>query len=83
MIYWIKLRTFFWPDRSFAVNSFILGTIRWKAKAGDPKSTVHAAYIDMRKAYDTINRKVLWEILSTLGIRENFLAAIKSLYSND
>ena len=76
-----EIQNGFRPDRSAADNNFILGTIRWKAKAKRLK--VHAAYIDISKAYDTVDRRVLWRRLSTLGIRGKFLAAIKSLYSND
>ena len=40
------------------------------------------AYIDFSKAYDRINRCLLWKKLETLGIKGNMLNCIKSLYAN-
>jgi len=54
-----EIQNGFRPDRSAADNNFILGTIRWKAKA--KRAKVHAAYIDISKAYDTVNHQVLWK----------------------
>ena len=76
-----EIQNGFRPNRSAADNNFILGSIRWKAKA--KRSKVHAAYIDISKAYDSVNRGILWKKLSGLGIRGNFLATLKSLYSDD
>ena len=38
------------------------------------------AFIDFRKAYDTINRNILWKRLSNIGISGKMFSAIKSLY---
>ena len=38
------------------------------------------AFIDFRKAYDSINRELLWAKLDSTGIYGKLLDAIKSLY---
>ena len=40
------------------------------------------AFIDFKKAYDTVNREILWVKLEKLGFSGLLLNAIKSLYSN-
>ena len=41
-----------------------------------------AAFIDFSKAYDRINRELLWHKLSKMGISGKFLASLESLYKN-
>ena len=45
------------------------------------KSTF-SAFIDFRKAFDSINRDILWRKLARLGLSSKMIAAVKSLYSN-
>ena len=40
------------------------------------------AFIDFSKAYDHINRSLLWQKLERLGLHGNILNAMKSLYSD-
>ncbi|XP_052808975.1 uncharacterized protein LOC128237452 [Mya arenaria] len=44
------------------------------------KSTI-CAFIDVRKAYDTIDRNILWNRLSDLGIGGKMFTALKSIYN--
>ena len=37
--------------------------------------------VDLQKAYDYVNRKILWKILSTFGYPDAFVNMIKTLYS--
>ena len=76
-----EIQNGFRPNRSAADNNFILSSIKWKSK--HKRSKVHVAFVDISKAYDSVNRGILWKRLSSLGIRGNFLATIKSLYSDD
>ena len=46
------------------------------------KQSTFAAFIDFRKAYDSIDRGILWNKLSTMGLRGKMLSAVKSLYSS-
>ena len=76
-----EIQSGFRPGRSCADNTFVLNTILWKAKSEG--KNVHAAYIDIKKAYDTVNRERLWQILSRYGFSDTFINCIKNLYDND
>lgn len=41
-----------------------------------------ACFVDIKKAYDSLDRELLWKILSEYGISGKLLSAIKSLYDN-
>ena len=41
------------------------------------------SFIDISKAYDSVNREILWKKLSSLGFSGDFLASLKALYTND
>ena len=71
----------FRKERGGSDNNFILDTILWKAKA--LKSKVHLAFLDISKAYDSVNREVLWKKLSSMGFGGRFLSTLKSLYKDD
>ena len=71
----------FRKNRCGADNTFVLDTILWKYRAtGKP---VHMSFIDICKAYDTVNRAKLWKKLSSLGFSGEFLSTLKSLYTDD
>ena len=76
-----EIQSGFRPDRSCSDNSFILSTIMWKARAKG--QTVHKAYIDIMKAYDTVDRHILWERLGKLGLGPKFISCIKNMYKDD
>ena len=42
----------------------------------------YACFVDFRKAFDSINRDLLWRKLSLYGIREQFLDTVKSMYQD-
>ena len=46
------------------------------------KLSTYCAFIDFRKAYDCINRNLLWSKLGNIGIGGKLLVAIKSLYAS-
>ena len=46
------------------------------------KKSTYCAFIDFKKAYDSVNRDILWMKLEKLGFNGHLLNAIKSLYSN-
>ena len=46
------------------------------------KLSTHTAFIDFKKAYDSINRDKLWARLFEIGISGKMLKAVKSLYSS-
>ena len=42
---------------------------------------LHAAFVDFRKAFDSVNHEVMWRILKARGVHPKLLALIKDLYS--
>ena len=46
------------------------------------KKCTYAAFIDFSKAYDRINRNMLFSKLSALGLKGNFYESMKAIYSN-
>lgn len=40
-------------------------------------------FVDLRKAFDTVPRAVLWQVLEELGVNGRILDIIKSLYAHD
>jgi hypothetical protein len=76
-----EIQNGFRKSRSGADCAFIINTILWKCSAkGKP---VHMAFLDLQKAYDSVDREKLWEILAGMGFGGKFLAAMKSMYEAD
>ena len=71
----------FRKGRSGADCTFILNSVLWKSAAA--KKRAHMAFIDLQKAYDSVDRKILWRKLEAMGIKGKFLASIKALYEGD
>lgn len=66
--------------RGGADNSFVLCTLIEKYKfASKP---IYAAFIDFRKAYDSLVRTILWQSLQSLGLHGRMLDTITSMYQN-
>ena len=76
-----EIQNGFRKGRNGSDNSFILDTILWKQKA--LRKNVHVAFIDLVKAYDTVDRDILWSKLSGFGFGGEFLSTLKSIYSGD
>lgn len=51
----------FRKERRMTDNSFILDSVLMKAKSAN--QAVHLCYIDISKAYDSVNREILWNKL--------------------
>ena len=71
----------FRQGRSCSDNSFILDTILWKSKAKNKK--VFLAFFDVSKAYDSVNRSILWQRMSGFGFGGKYLQTLKSIYTGD
>ena len=71
----------FRKNRQIADNSFILDSVLMKAKAKRKK--VHLCYIDISRAYDSVNRSILWQKLRAIGFGDSFLGCIQALYTGD
>ena len=71
----------FRKERGMADNSFILDSILWKAKS--TKQKIHLCYVDISKAYDSVNRSILWSRLASMGFKGEFLQSLQALYTGD
>jgi exonuclease III len=76
-----EIQAGFRQGRCCADNNFVLNTILSKANALG--NEVHTAYIDLTKAYDTVNREKLWVKMLNLGFSTKFVACIQRMYNND
>ena len=44
---------------------------------------LYTCFVDFRKAFDTVPRDLLWQVLEELGVNGRMLQIIKSIYAND
>ena len=76
-----EVQSGFRKDRSAADSLFILNTILAKAKESGQQ--VHKCFVDIKKAYDTVSRDILWDKLAKLGFGPVFIQCLKAIYSDD
>lgn len=62
------------PDNAFVLNHVI-------ERFRSHKKPLHAAFIDFRKAYDCVNRALLWKCLASLGIHGRILDSLMEMYA--
>jgi hypothetical protein len=46
------------------------------------KKDLYAVYVDLTKAYDSVNREAMWTILERIGVPPNIVAVIRDLHVN-
>ena len=63
-------------DNIFALKSLI-------DKQEQTHGKLYCCFVDFKKAFDTVPRGLLWQVLETVGICGPILECIKSLYSHD
>jgi exonuclease III len=44
---------------------------------------MYCAFLDIKKAYDTVNHGKLWEILATKGMNKNWIGLLRELYAEN
>ena len=66
-------------------NLFVLRNIieRGRITSGGSNANLTLCFVDLRKAYDTVPRDLLWETMEVLGFQGKFLNLLKALYSQD
>ena len=67
-------------DRSTIDSIFTLRKLMEKSK--EQQRNMYIAFVDFTKAFDTVNRDLLYGILGRLGCPAKFLRIIKKLYTN-
>ena len=67
----------FRPDRSTTNMIFVvrrLQEVRWKAEA-----PLLMCYIDLLKVYDTVDRTLLWQVLTRIGVTPQMMTVFNNL----
>ena len=67
-------------------NIFVLRSLIDKQKQSRQKGRsgkLYCCFVDFKKAFDTVPRELLWQVLEGLGIHGRILDIIKSLYAHD
>ena len=50
-------------------------------KAREQNTDLYMVFIDLTKAFDTVNREALWKVLIKLGLPKNMVSVITSFHS--
>ena len=65
----------FRPDHSTTDIMFVVRRLpEVGRKAG---VSLHMCFIDLQKAYDTVDRTLLWQVLTRIGVPSQMIAAIR------
>ena len=70
----------FRAERATEDQCFALNNIAWQFRRRN-KKPLYLLFVDFRKAFDTVNRDLLWQKLRDIvGVDGNLIRAIRSLY---
>ena len=68
----------FRPDRSTTDMMFV---VRRLQKIGrKTRVSLHMCFIDLQKAYDTVDRTLLWQVLTRIGVPPQMIAVIRQFH---
>ena len=68
----------FRPDRSTTDMMFV---VRRLQEAGRKvRVSLHMCFIDLQKAYDTVDRTLLWQVLTRIGVPPQMIAVIRQFH---
>ena len=70
----------FMPRRSTTDAIFILRQLQEKALIAD--ITLYFAFVDLKKAFDRVPRKVVWWALRKMGVSETLVKTVQAMYHN-
>ncbi|KAI8490084.1 hypothetical protein Bbelb_321540 [Branchiostoma belcheri] len=68
----------FRKDRSTVDMIFVLRQLQEKCR--EQHQDLYMVFIDLTKAFDTVNRPLLWEVLKRFGCPNRFLTVLKALH---
>ena len=66
-------------DRSTTDMTFTIRLLQEKCR--EQHKNLYIAFVDLTKAFDTVDRELLWRVLARFGCPPRFVEAIKSLHS--
>ena len=61
---------------------FTLHSIVTKHVYGDRRGKLYVAFVDYRKAFDTVNHQQLWKVLKGARLSTKFLLMLQAIYAN-
>jgi len=76
-----KGQTGFRKDYRTTDQLFMLRTLIEQNKA--KKKPLYCCFLDFKKAFDTMPREVLWQVLASLGVEGRFLQCLQAMYAKD
>ena len=68
-------------DNIFVLRALIDKQKQSRQKGGSGK--LYCCFVDFKKAFDTVPRALLWQVLEDLGVQGRVLDIIKSMYAED
>ena len=71
----------FRKGRSTVDHIFVMISMVEKALAKS-KGKLYVAFVDFRKAHDSVNRNILWDVLRRAGAVGKMLRALRAMYSS-
>ena len=71
----------FWANRGTSDQLSIFNYIVKKCLSQGKK--LYCCFVDFEKAFDTVDREVLWAVLANIGVRGQFLKCLQSLHGVD
>ena len=66
-------------DRSTTDMTFVLRLLQEKCR--EQRMDLYTAFVDLSKAFDTVNRDLLWRVLAKFGCPNTFVRAVMSLHN--
>ncbi|RUM94910.1 MAG: hypothetical protein DSZ28_00750, partial [Thiothrix sp.] len=72
----------FRTDRSTIDHIFTLYSIILKNVYGEGRGKLYIAFFDYKKAFDSVDRCKLWNILQQIGLSTKLICMLKAMYSN-
>ena len=70
----------FTPCRS--TTDCILALRMFAQQRREYRKVLYAAYIDLKGAFDSLDRSALWLLLKSIGVPEKYINLLKDLYTN-
>jgi hypothetical protein len=71
----------FRKDHRTVDNVFIMQALIKDAHKS--KKKLYCCFVDFKKAFDSVPRQRLWEVLSSVGVQGDILECLKSMYAQD
>jgi len=68
-------------ERRSAIDNVFIVTTAIENELRKNKGKLFVFFSDLKSAFDTVNREILYEKMSTLGIKEEYISAIRAIYT--